>query len=101
MPLLGLTPALSQDLPAFISSGYKRSFPRLSNFFMVAFTACRMVQVPEDILCWVVGFIRNIYIYIYISSKNMAILELYENIKQYCMRNILYGMIVWGSILIL
>ena len=31
----------------------------------------------------------------------MAILELYENIKQYCMRNILYGMIVWGSILIL
>ena len=63
MPLLGLTPALSQDLPAFISSGYKRSFPRLSNFFMVAFTAW-MVQVPEDILCWVVGFIRNIYIYI-------------------------------------
>ena len=25
---------------AFISLGYNRSFPRLSNFFMVAFTAC-------------------------------------------------------------
>ena len=79
MPLLGLTPALSQDLPAFISSGYKRSFPRLSNFFMVAFTACRMVQVP-DILCWVVGFIRNIDIYIIKEYGILRIMRTLNNI---------------------